>query len=87
MTNKKDGTLYIGVTSDLLKRVTEHKTGIIKGFTQRYNLHQLVYYETFGDIDLAIHREKMLKKWQRAWKIELIEKENPDWDDLYMSLL
>ncbi len=87
MTNRKDGTLYTGVTSDLLKRVAEHKSGVIKGFTQRYNLHRLVYYETFGDIDLAIHREKMMKRWQRAWKVELIEKKNPNWDDLYELLL
>ncbi len=83
VTNKKDGTRYVGVTSDLLKRVAEHKSGMIKGFTQRYNLHRLVYFEAFGDVDLALHPEKMMKEWQRGWKVELIEKENPNWDDLY----
>jgi putative endonuclease len=87
MTNRKDGTLYVGVTSDLMKRIAEHKSGIIKGFTQRYNLHRLVYFETFGDIDLALQREKRLKEWRRAWKVELIAKENPNWGDLYTALL
>ena len=87
MTNKKDGTLYIGVTSDLIKRVYEHKEGFVESFTQKYNLKYLVYFEIFEDITEAIKREKQLKNWKRAWKIELIEKENISWEDLYGSLL
>lgn len=82
VTNKKQGVLYIGVTNNLIKRTDEHKHKIIKGFTSKYNLDKLVYYETFYDIESAIIREKELKHWNRQWKIELIEKENPNWDDL-----
>ena len=82
MANKKNGTLYIGMTSNLLRRVYEHKNNINAGFTKRYNIHQLVYVETNSDVNLAIQREKQIKKWRRQWKINLIEKENPDWDDL-----
>jgi putative endonuclease len=81
------GTLYIGVTSDLIKRISEHKNGIYGGFTAKYNVHRLVYYEVFGSIELAIEREKKLKKWRREWKIQLIEKENPKWADLYPALV
>ena len=80
------GTLYVGVTSDLIKRFGEHKNEIYPGFTQRYKVHNLVYYEEFGSIERAIEREKELKKWKRAWKITLIEKANPKWEDLYPRL-
>jgi len=77
------GTLYIGVTNDLVRRVYEHKAGAAPGFTNKYGVHYLLYYEQFSDIENAIRREKRLKKWNRTWKIQLIEKENPNWDDLY----
>jgi len=83
LASKKNGTLYIGVTGNLLKRVSEHKNNLIQGFTQKYNIHVLVYYELYGDINSAIGREKQLKKWKRQWKINLIEKDNPDWSDLF----
>ena len=86
LTNRKDGTLYIGVTSDLVKRVYEHKEGFVAGFTKRYNLKKLVYYEVFDDIYNALQREKNLKHWVRAWKIALIEKQNPEWKDLYEEI-
>jgi putative endonuclease len=76
------GTLYIGVTKDLQRRVYEHKTGIKKGFTYKYGVNRLVYFETFQNINEAIDSEKKLKKWNRDWKIELFEKENPSWQDL-----
>jgi putative endonuclease len=82
LTNKKHGTLYIGVTNNLIRRVYEHKNGIIEGFTKRYNLNKLVYFEQTNDINSAILREKRLKKWNRAWKIQLIESINPKWIDL-----
>lgn len=87
LASKRNGTLYIGVTSDLIKRVYEHKEKLVEGFTKRYNIYQLVYFEVAGDVDGAIKREKQLKKWNRAWKIELIEKGNPKWRDLYNDLL
>ena len=80
-----NGTLYIGVTSNLVKRVYEHKNNIIEGFTKKYNTHKLVYYETTNDIESAIKREKQLKKWNRKWKMNLIEKNNPEWRDLYFE--
>ena len=83
MASKKNGTIYIGVTSNLEKRVLEHKNKVTTGFTHKYEIINLVYYETFSNIELAIHREKRLKEWKRKWKIELIEKNNPDWIDLY----
>ncbi len=83
LASKRNGTLYIGVTHDLNKRVYEHKKKFIKGFTNKYQVHQLVYYETTSEITSALHREKQLKKWKRVWKIELIEKNNPQWKDLY----
>lgn len=82
MTNKKDGVLYIGITSDPFRRVTEHKFGLVKGFTHKYNLSRLVYIEDCGDVHAALQREKNLKHWVRAWKVELIEKQNPEWADL-----
>ena len=87
MASKKKGVLYIGMTNDLVQRVSEHKSGSIKGFTKNYNVHNLVYYENFRDVNLAIVREKQLKKWNRQWKIDLIEKENPEWKDLYDDLV
>ncbi|HBR09972.1 GIY-YIG nuclease family protein [Candidatus Bipolaricaulota bacterium] len=83
----KNGTLYIGVTNDLLRRVYHHKENIVEGFTKKYNVHNLVYYESYGDIQAAIIREKQMKKWKRQWKIKLIEKDNPSWKDLYYDLL
>jgi len=82
LTNKKNGTLYIGVTNDLMRRIYEHKNKILKGFTYKYNLTKLVYYAETNDISAAITEEKRMKKWYRKWKIELIEKDNPDWKDL-----
>jgi putative endonuclease len=82
LANKKNGTIYIGVTTNIARRVFEHKTDFKKGFTQKYNLHLLVHYEVFETITEAIEREKQLKHWKREWKIELIEKENPEWEDL-----
>jgi putative endonuclease len=87
LASKRNGTLYIGVTSDLIKRVYQHKEGLCDGFTKKYNIDKLVYYETYNDIRNAIAKEKQLKKWNRKWKVELIEKENPCWKDLYSSLI
>ncbi|MBP9095465.1 MAG: GIY-YIG nuclease family protein [Ignavibacteria bacterium] len=86
LTNKRNGTLYIGVTNNLLRRVKEHKDKIVKGFTEKYNVDKLVYYEQTENVNSAISREKVLKKWERKWKLELIEKENPEWRDLYYEL-
>jgi putative endonuclease len=77
------GTLYIGVTNNLVRRVYEHRSDIVPGFTKKYGVHRLVYYEQFFDAENAIRREKRLKKWNRAWKVRLIEELNPNWDDLY----
>jgi putative endonuclease len=77
------GTLYIGVTNDLIRRVAEHRLKTAESFTKRYGVHRLVYFECFDEIEQAIRREKRLKKWTRAWKISLIEKDNPNWIDLY----
>ena len=86
MTNRPQGTLYIGVTSHLVRRVHEHKTGAADGFTRRYNLHRLVWFEPHGDAENAIVREKRLKKWLREWEIQLIEAPNPTWRDLYPDI-
>jgi putative endonuclease len=82
-TNKPNGTLYIGVTSDLIKRIYEHKNHLAEGFTSKYDLNKLVYYEIFDDIENAILREKQMKKWNRDWKLRLISEFNPTWKDLY----
>ena len=82
MASERNGTLYTGVTSDLMQRVREHKLGTFEGFTSRYAVHLLVYYESHGSIADAIAREKLVKRWNRAWKLRLIERENPQWDDL-----
>jgi len=86
LASKQGGTLYIGVTSDLVKRVWEHKNDEVEGFTKKYGVHDLVYFEMHGDMESAITREKQLKKWHRAWKIELIEKTNPTWRDLWLDI-
>ena len=86
LTNARNGTLYIGVTSDLPRRMYEHREGLYEGFSKTHALKRLVHVETFDRIDTAIAREKTLKKWQRAWKIALIEKNNPEWEDLYNHL-
>jgi len=85
--SKRNGTLYIGVTSNLLKRVYEHKNDLASGFTKKYQIHRLVYYEVHTDIRQAVTREKQMKKWKRQWKIELIEKANSGWKDLYNGLV
>lgn len=87
MASKRNGTLYIGVTNNLVRRVYEHKNNLIEGFTKKYNVHQLVYFEVISEIQSALKREKQLKKWNRQWKIDLIEKTNHNWADLYQSLL
>ncbi len=86
LASKRNGTLYIGVTNSLVKRVYEHKNNLIEGFTKKYNVRDLVYYERYNDINSAITREKQIKKWERRWKLELIEKFNPEWEDLYSKL-
>ena len=87
LASKRNGTLYIGVTSDLIKRIWQHKNNSVAGFTKKYNVHTLVYFEQHQEMMEAIKREKQLKKWNRSWKINLIEKGNPDWDDLYVGLI
>ncbi len=79
-------TLYLGVTSHLLQRLIQHKESAFKGFSQKYKVHKLVYYESYGSMEYAIAREKELKKWRRQWKIRLIEKQNPHWEDLFPRL-
>ncbi len=87
LASKRNGTLYIGVTSNLIKRIWEHKNGIIKGFTEKYKVSQLVYYEHHEIAESALKRERNMKEWKRAWKVELIEKINPNWYDLYPDLM
>jgi putative endonuclease len=86
LASKVGGTLYIGVTSDLIRRVHEHKTKAVKGFTEMYGVDRVVYFEQFDNIEAAILRERRMKKWNRAWKVRLIEGSNPDWRDLYSDL-
>ncbi len=86
VTNRPDGTLYIGVTSDLARRIWEHREGVYQGFTKRYRLNHLVWCERFEDIRDAIAHEKKMKEWRRAWKVKLILTTNPDWRDLYDDL-
>jgi putative endonuclease len=83
MANKKNGTLYVGMTSFLARRANEHLYGEVEGFTKKYGLKKLVYYEEYDTFDEAMRREKRLKRWNREWKLEAIEKNNPNWDDLY----
>ena len=87
MTNKPDGTLYIGVTGDLTRRIHQHREGSVSGFTKRYNLQRLVYAEHHDGIEQAIQRENRLKRWPRAWKVDLIVSLNPEWNDLYETLI
>jgi putative endonuclease len=86
LASKIGGTLYIGVTNDLNRRVAEHKSKLIESFTEKYDVARLVYFEQFDDPENAIKREKRLKKWNRAWKVRLIEQHNPNWDDLYHEI-
>ena len=86
VTNRKNGVLYTGVTSNLPARTYDHKNKTKPSFTKKYNLARLVHYEVYNDAKTAIHREKCIKEWKRQWKIELIEKENPDWRDLYPDI-
>ncbi|MEK7561010.1 MAG: GIY-YIG nuclease family protein [Patescibacteria group bacterium] len=85
LANKQNGTFYIGVTNDLQRRMYEHKNNLIEGFTKKYGVHKLVYYEHTTDIQGALQREKQLKKWQRKWKLRLIEESNPEWKDLSLE--
>jgi putative endonuclease len=87
LASRRNGTLYIGVTSCLPKRIWEHKNDSVEGFTKRYGVHQLVWYELHETMESAISREKSIKEWNRKWKLELIEKTNPTWNDLYPSIL
>ncbi len=87
LASKRNGTLYIGVTNNLVRRIFEHKQGEIEGFTKKYNVKNLVYYEIHIEIEEAIKREKAMKKWNRKWKIELIEKSNPNWKDLFNEII
>ena len=87
MASEKRGTLYIGVTSNLIQRVWQHKEGIAEGFSQRYGTKSLVYFEQHESMESAILREKQMKKWRRQWKLNLIAEQNPDWDDLWESIL
>ena len=87
LASKRNGTLYIGVTSELAKRVWQHKNDVVDGFTKRYSVHQLVWYELHETMESAIEREKALKNWKRLWKLALIENSNPGWQDLYETIV
>ncbi|MCH9852157.1 MAG: GIY-YIG nuclease family protein [Alphaproteobacteria bacterium] len=87
LANKKNGTLYIGVTSNIVQRIYQHKHKMVEGFTEKYGVNLLVYYEQHATMETAILKEKQMKEWQRQWKINLIERENPQWLDLYDSLV
>jgi putative endonuclease len=86
LASKIGGTLYIGVTNDLIRRIAQHKAKLAEGFTRKYGVDRLVYFECYEDVEQAIHREKRLKKWPREWKIKLLEEKNPDWIDLYPEI-
>ena len=87
LASKKNGTLYTGVTSDLIKRMWEHKNDLVEGFSKRYGVHNLVWYELHADMTSAIEKEKNIKEWKREWKVNLIEKNNPDWRNLYDDIV
>jgi putative endonuclease len=87
LASRVNGTLYVGVTNDLVRRVHEHRTDAVPGFTSHYGIHRLVWFDSTPSVEAAIHREKQMKNWKREWKIALIERENPQWLDLYDSIL
>ena len=87
LASKRNGTLYVGSTSILPKRIWQHKNNLVEGFTRKYKIHMLVWYEQTTDVYAALHRERNIKRWKRAWKLELIEKFNPDWRDLYNDII
>lgn len=87
LANKRNGTLYAGVTSNLVKRIWEHKSHLVEGFTKKYNVTLLVWYELHDSMESAIHKEKIIKNWKRSWKIKEIEKINPEWNDLYDGII
>lgn len=87
LASKENGTIYIGVTNDLKRRVYEHRNNSVEGFTKKYAVHNLVYFETTNSVESAILREKQMKKWKRLWKLRVIEEMNPDWNDLYESII
>jgi putative endonuclease len=87
LASRPDGVLYIGATNDLVRRVWEHRQGFVEGFTKTYNIHRLVYFETYDDVRDAIQRERTMKHWRRAWKVALIAKDNPAWRDLYEEII
>ena len=87
LASQRNGTLYVGVTSDLVQRIWQHKNDLAEGLTKRYGVHMLVWYEDCGTMEAAISREKAIKEWKRAWKIRLIENRNPEWKDIYNELL
>jgi len=87
LASKRNGTLYVGVTNDIVKRVSEHRADLVEGFTEKYGVHALVWFEQTPNVAAAIQREKQIKKWRRSWKIELIERGNPDWRDLYGEIV
>jgi putative endonuclease len=87
LASQKNGTLYTGVTSDLIKRIWQHKNDVVDGFSKKYKVHLLVWYEVHDEIGSAIVREKQIKEWKRLWKLELIEKSNPTWKDLYSEIV
>jgi putative endonuclease len=87
LASQRNGTLYIGVTSDVIKRIWEHQSDLVEGFTKQYQVHTLVWYEVHESMENAITREKQLKEWKRQWKVDLIEKSNPYWNDLYPTIL
>lgn len=86
LASRRNGTLYVGVTNDLARRVHEHRTGAADGFTRKHNVKRLVWYEAHSDVEMAITREKSIKRWPRKFKLNVIEETNPDWDDLYLTL-
>ena len=86
LASKRNGTLYIGVTNNLVRRIYEHKKGLVEGFTKKYSINRLVFYEETNDVESAIIREKQMKKWKRQWKIDLIQKNNSEWKDLYNEI-
>lgn len=87
LAKERNGVLYIGVTSDLVKRVWQHRNNVVEGFTKKYQVHDLVYYEQYGSVETALNREKRLKEWKRQWKINLIETINPYWNDLFPKIV